>query len=137
LYFCPVIAPEADNKAVDPMQIKAPVVDGAEGATQLEVATFTIPVAAAKKISFLLVAEEPVLPHEPEIVPSPPIVKVRAVCENVLRLAVEPEVMDKLVLIVLALFNKTAPTLSIIIPPVPEKVVGHSTPALCAVVLLY
>ena len=42
---------------------------------QVLFATFTIPEVAAKYVLFLFVADEEVLPHEPEAVPSPPSVR--------------------------------------------------------------
>jgi hypothetical protein len=107
LYFPPVVAPEADKTAVVPIQINVPVTEGDEGTLHVVEETFIIPVVTAKYVSFLWVAPDPVLPQDPDAVPLPPIVKVPAECVNVRRLAKEPAVIEKLLLMVFAAFMET------------------------------
>ena len=64
---------------LSPLHIVAVPLIAAEIAAQVPVPTVTIPVVAAKKVSFLFVAADVVLPCETVGVPKPPMVKVPAV----------------------------------------------------------
>ena len=60
---------------IAPAQIAGIVPNVMVGLVQVLVVIFTIPEVAAKYVLFLFVADEEVLPHEPEVVPSPPSVR--------------------------------------------------------------
>ena len=82
---------------------------GAEGGVQVLVATLIMPAAFAKKVSFVFVAVEELCPHVPATVPAPPSVNEFAVWLKAPRLATDPVVIEKLLVIARAELNVTAP----------------------------
>ena len=89
-----------------------------------------------KNVLLILAAPEPVLPYVPDVCVAPPSSKPLAVCANPFRSTVAPVLMIRLRSIAFATFNVMVPVLSITTPPVPENVVGNSSPVTNDAVLL-